>query len=343
MQNFLKPLSEKIWEELAENITVTLYLTNHCNYKCAHCLANAGPHKLKAYMTPEVLEQAANLIRHLEEKGKNRPNINLVGGEPTVDLEEFKRCLNTLNYKLGGNTQFEMTTNGWWTKNIHTTSTFLRTVDFFNGDIMIRISNSPFHQKFRPAWQNNMLTRFNNTDAYEIINTISEHSNLNYTCPNCGEPVKTPHQKECPHCQTNYEDYLPEEFMEERYLIEDVINRLETRKNNQGENTLYVDNQPGDNMRPLGRAAKNLITTITKPYCSAEAMSIHIAPNGTIVESGISIEDPETAIRTEYWINREFHKTHKQDKCRFCYAFSHKMGLKLKKYLQLEEQLKKAS
>ena len=81
---------------LDDPIIFNLILTDFCNYACGHCFYFSGPDKPTKYMDDKVLERIADyldILRELFEKTEDyyfRSNVNLIGGESTVNIKKFE-------------------------------------------------------------------------------------------------------------------------------------------------------------------------------------------------------------------------------------------------------------
>lgn len=145
MENFVLP----------DSVSINLEITLRCNYRCAHCSVSAGPERPADYISSEVLDDIHRQILYTEARGVWIDDINLIGGEPTLNLREFARVCETVSqwgYRL------MMTTNGWWLGSEKASQIFFdiasRYLDDGYGDtnFYIRISNDRWHDAFRPAW-----------------------------------------------------------------------------------------------------------------------------------------------------------------------------------------------
>ena len=191
------------WQD--EQVVVSLMLTDKCNFECAHCFYNCGPKSGDKYMTHETLEDTRIFIQELLDNDV-RVSVNFIGGEPTLNLNEFERCLNSLGHLLDNDyCEFQMTTNGWWLKNDVATKKFFNIVkpyidaEYPEESLVIRISQDKFHDEFRPEW----LT---GKKLANHLASIWEHQSLFYKetwcCGNCHEQGEG-YEDTCPKCESD--------------------------------------------------------------------------------------------------------------------------------------------
>jgi len=139
-----------IYEEAIDNeVTLSLLLTEKCNFQCDHCMYFCGPHKSGKYMSMEIMRKVIGWCRILELYNL-RPEINLIGGEPTLPLYKFERAF---DFIMGYSDEYkiEMTTNGWWLEKPKALRKFLDIIGYHFGDeaLSIRVSNDNYHSEFR--------------------------------------------------------------------------------------------------------------------------------------------------------------------------------------------------
>jgi hypothetical protein len=131
-----------------DGIYINLDLTKKCNFECAHCGMSAGPTVRSGYMTHEVLQEVRRMVGWCNER-EIRVTLNLIGGEPTLNLTEFARVLRELDDL---DVTFEMTTNGWWIARKHTLLRFMDIIrpyikgDCFDNGFSVRISDDQYHR-----------------------------------------------------------------------------------------------------------------------------------------------------------------------------------------------------
>lgn len=142
-----------------------LYLTEQCNFACPRCFYGCSPQGPRGYMEDDMLQRAidsaATLQMYTQAVGEwpIGVDLNSIGGEPTLNLDQFARCIDYLYRNRGNNMGMEMTTNGWWMKEPKFARRFLEAVaeavergDPEDNSLSIRISDSLDHEQFRPAW-----------------------------------------------------------------------------------------------------------------------------------------------------------------------------------------------
>jgi organic radical activating enzyme len=100
-------------------LTIELMLGNLCNYKCSYCFpgSNEGTHLWPD--TDLLIKNITHLFETYKKHGKNKFELTVLGGEPTLwkDLPKFCKFLKS-NY----NTAIRIATNGyrkpeWWKEN----------------------------------------------------------------------------------------------------------------------------------------------------------------------------------------------------------------------------------
>jgi hypothetical protein len=118
---------------------VNLYLTYHCNFRCAHCCHDAGP-KNNQFMTSTQFEWVMRFLFRARAMGHQIRVIGLSGGEPMLH-PDFYSISKTLRYWFSA-IPLELHTNG---------SIKFEPPDFFPEKCfsLIRISTDQFHQRFR--------------------------------------------------------------------------------------------------------------------------------------------------------------------------------------------------
>lgn len=153
---------QQVIEAIEEDgLTISLLLTEQCNFKCRHCFYSCGPDLPKEYMGSDILTAVADQIALISECIEY-PNIrvNLIGGEPTLNLAKFKEILSRVFSWLQDRiiASVEMTTNGSWLHEDSDTIAFLKVISevvpenylgLENG-FTIRVSNDSWHDEFRP-------------------------------------------------------------------------------------------------------------------------------------------------------------------------------------------------
>lgn len=154
----MNEMIQNLIEHYRQNgITLSVMLTEQCNFQCGHCFYGCGPEAPKGYMPAAVRRKVVDWAFHLMDEWEIPVQINVIGGEPTLHMGMFARCLEDFApveaHDLGS---WCMTTNGWWMHTARTASRFLEAVwDYCDPDeevgLKIRVSNDRFHSEFRPV------------------------------------------------------------------------------------------------------------------------------------------------------------------------------------------------
>lgn len=181
-----------------DGLTVNLQLTEQCNFRCSHCFYASGPHMPKGYMSNEVLDAVHDFIATaVSEMGVSRVMLNLIGGEPTMNINEFERCLGKVMTWSGGTwelpIQYEMSTNGWWLRSTEDTRNFLNAIasyvspDGTSENLSIRISNSKWHWEFRKGNRNPRKLQKQLEALFEDPELFFDCTSV---CDTCGHTIK---------------------------------------------------------------------------------------------------------------------------------------------------------
>lgn len=189
------------WRE--HGLTISLLLTQRCNFECEHCFYSCSPKMSGKYMSNEVLDAVYDQVRILKDEHEAYCTINLIGGEPTLDMDRFQEIL---RYVYDWDCQVTITTNGWWLERDDTALRFMKIVAPYvdaNGDgqdsIDIRISGDRHHDRFRPSWlQGTQRLRGRLDDLWDSV-FYKEIFECDYcgrvaresrdTCSKCGEKI----------------------------------------------------------------------------------------------------------------------------------------------------------
>lgn len=200
-----------------DKVVVNLMLTNKCNFECAHCFYECSPKLQEGYMSADTLDKARVFIETLL-NADIQVSVNFIGGEPTLNMKEFERCLNYMGGLQGDGCEFQMTTNGWWLKKEESTRRFFSIIAPYidtespEYGMTIRISQDRFHDEFRPNWlhgaklQNRLNSVWEMDDPYFSIFTKEK-----WMCNECGEEG-TGCEYECPECESE-DIYIDEEIL----------------------------------------------------------------------------------------------------------------------------------
>lgn len=138
----VKNTIKKIHDDIAEEtITLSVLVTEKCNFSCEHCMYECGPENKGTFVNENVFDSVIQSVNTLQDARINI-DINLIGGEPTLYMSKLRKLLKRLN----GVCRIYMTTNGWWLSNPKATRRFIDCVNDID-DIYIRISNDVYHDK----------------------------------------------------------------------------------------------------------------------------------------------------------------------------------------------------
>jgi hypothetical protein len=250
---------EQVIKSIEDNgLTITLLITEQCNFECRHCFYSCGPSSPKGYMSQDILTEVLDQITAIEHE-MEYPNIkiNLIGGEPTLNMVSFKAILERVfgwlrNDYISG---IEMTTNGWWLHEEATTIQFCQVIadvipeDYLglDGGFTVRVSNDKWHDEFRP---------YNNRNGPRLQFALSDiwDNHVIYGLTN-----------ECDVCETEFNSYLEEgdncpikgcygmvcveEFCHTRYVLPNPEDA------SIGQDWIYVDKHNSDPgmIIPIGR------------------------------------------------------------------------------------------
>lgn len=142
-------------------IMIPLLVTEQCNFACGHCFYSCSPQSPNLFMSDEILSQVERQVQELNEFDI-KPGINLIGGEPTLNLKRFDRYLRWAMglFRAEMLSHVEMSTNGWWLKEARWVRRFMEIVGthVMDGEYGIedgftcRISNDVWHDEHRPDW-----------------------------------------------------------------------------------------------------------------------------------------------------------------------------------------------
>jgi hypothetical protein len=135
-----------------EMITITLMLTRKCGFSCEHCFYGAGPTLRGDYMSHRVMSNVYDIAKVITDHEMNY-EINLIGGEPTLNLKKFRDSINSVSGILDAYPgRVCMTTNGWWLERGRATVAFLKAIrplfDDSEEGIQVRVSDDKYHLPF---------------------------------------------------------------------------------------------------------------------------------------------------------------------------------------------------
>ncbi len=203
-----------------DEVTVNLWLTEQCNFKCKHCFYASSPQSPKGYMSNDLLEEVKRFIGILIDDLQCNVSVNLVGGEPTLNLKEFARIFEQVMVWCqiwDSRLEFQMTTNGWWLNDPKWTLEFFTIIAPYvpsdgmgvENNFAIRISDDQYHRPFRKGkWRQERGIKGLLSDLLEY-GTYDEEA-LFYTeeiaCSDCGHTMDfVAWTGTCPEC--NHEEY----------------------------------------------------------------------------------------------------------------------------------------
>jgi hypothetical protein len=171
--------------------------------------------EFKGWMSDKVLWAVKGQIDSLQELGVHA-GINLVGGEPTLNLDRFEHILSqVMRWDVG----VEMTTNGWWMNKPSTIRRFMDIVRCYvdpDGHgletrdglpFSVRISNDQFHDAFRPEGLQGQRLEWALSNLWER----DEDGVFYKTKWYCGECDTYRASEWCPKCEEDCCDIYEEE------------------------------------------------------------------------------------------------------------------------------------
>jgi uncharacterized Fe-S cluster-containing radical SAM superfamily protein len=199
----LQLLKEAVERVRDNSLGISLLLTTRCNFECGHCFYESGPRRSGVYMPTRVLNAVHDITQDIRAIDGNT-SVNLVGGEPTLRMDQFKRVL---DHVQSWDIPIEMTTNGWWLEKPKAARKFFEIVTPYVDrygtaeELSVRISNDAWHDQFRPHYlRNSRLAR-----ALESLWEYDEDGvfySTNYYCNDCEwEGDRWPYDGECPKCE----------------------------------------------------------------------------------------------------------------------------------------------
>ncbi len=150
----------------------------------------SGPKRSEEYVSRDTLLKLMDFAEQAQAQGVS-VTFNLVGGEPTLDLDQFIPLAEKLNDRFGG--MVEMTTNGWWLFNVESLrrmNRFFAQTGWFDNSQFVRISNSPYHKAFRDKKSTYILESQGSLKNY--LKYPWEEFSFDVECPSCGEAKLSP-------------------------------------------------------------------------------------------------------------------------------------------------------
>lgn len=95
-------------------LTITLFVTNECNFRCSYCYEKFNNNKMSNIEYMSILNFIEN---QLDSKKFNNLKVNLFGGEPLLEFDKILNFLKELNIKLAKknfkNLSVGLTSNGY--------------------------------------------------------------------------------------------------------------------------------------------------------------------------------------------------------------------------------------
>lgn len=202
-------------DDYDDNLTISLLLTRRCNFECSHCFYECGPY-FRGYMGDKVLYAVKDQVALLQSLDIG-VTINLIGGEPTLNLDKFGHILDRV---MSWDVSVEMTTNGWWLHKPSTTRKFFNAVrrhvdlDGTSDWFSVRISNDSRHDVFRPPYlrkKDALSFRLAALWEYDEDGVFYKQTP---TCTECGHEYRNmPEYEECTQSRCDgYVEYEQEEI-----------------------------------------------------------------------------------------------------------------------------------
>jgi hypothetical protein len=185
-------------KETGDPVTVNLLLTRRCDVSCAHCMYAASPKMPGVYMSYKDLNDIQDFVRQITDAGIS-VSVNMVGGEPTYDMEEFARCYDHIS--RWSDVSLEMTTNGSWLRSLKSAARFAQIIwrELSSEQLKVRISHSEFHMQFRKAekrfFKTDRTADFSKLDLLLELKDYDEQAAV--TCDDCGGVLERDDEGAC--------------------------------------------------------------------------------------------------------------------------------------------------
>ena len=263
-------------------VTFTLLLIRRCGFECAHCMFSAGPGGNAGWMSSGVLDEVLLAARTFRDWGF-RTRLNLLGGEPTLDLERFASIHGHISHHpLSHNLEMEMTTNGWWLRSWKDTCRFAGIVGetVAREKLSIRISNSIWHDPFRRG-ERHIINR---RALQEALENPCEWFDLPEPLCHCGGALIYEEVGHC--CERCGERMSEEEYYEAKdasmmqpghHAIPLLIEGIKS-----GNVAIDAKWTEPDRLSPAGRALENGMGLQDGACHPAPEVKFTINPNGSI-------------------------------------------------------------
>lgn len=194
MRNAMREIIEDA--QGGEEVIISLKLTSACNFACDHCLYSCGKQRNPKYMQDEILRKVHRQIMTLKEIGVT-PSLNIIGGEPTLDMNEFARVMEwAYDMMRKEYVHVHVVTNGWW---IDDPGALYKMIEIMsrapelgieNNGLTVDISRDQWHAKFQESDDPRAkLARILDSPGEYAIDGYIDFPNgdLIWICPECGE------------------------------------------------------------------------------------------------------------------------------------------------------------
>jgi hypothetical protein len=144
-------------------VYLSILLTKQCNFECDHCFYDCKQTDScngKSYIKEDVLSKVLEARRKLKKFfGKDQEEckiyLNLIGGEPTLNMAKFKWVIDYIDKKDGFSPENKIliSTNGWWLEKLSNTKRFFDILEnaLYNEGVNVRISQDKYHARFRKS------------------------------------------------------------------------------------------------------------------------------------------------------------------------------------------------
>jgi hypothetical protein len=263
-------------------VTFTLLLTKRCGFACAHCMFAAGPGANAEWMPAGVLDEVLLAARTFRDWGF-RTRLNLLGGEPTLDLERFALIHSHISHHpLSHDLEMEMTTNGWWLRSWKDTCRFAGIVGeaVAREELAIRISNSTWHDPYRKG-EKHLINR---RALQEALENPCEWFDLPEPLCQCGGALV--YEEGGRRCGACGESMSEEEYYEAKdasmmqpghYAVPLLIEGI--KSGNVGIDAKWTE---PNRLSPAGRALKNGMGLQGGACHPASELKFTVNPDGTI-------------------------------------------------------------
>jgi len=256
------------------------------------------PKAKERWMSNEDISDVLTLAREFADLNYT-VSINLIGGEPTKDLDQFARIIDCLDTRSGNDFRFEMTTNGWWLRSWETLCRFAWIVVPFmrSHGLSIRISNDEYHDPFRSYTEKQIITtkEFNWADYTARRSSSDKLQNALEFRYETWEPAAEVHCPSCDavlasqHCDKCGEDISDDDYNETRDRAYDILGsgQISELAESCKDGSLFVETRLSGSQRvsPVGRALHNGIGYQgTNCWGSTESSPVFTIDPGGIIQ-----------------------------------------------------------